>query len=55
MQGRLYGTLASPDPDHTLILIWLEEEFGAQEASGCSSPNWERGKGEPLLKFLNFC
>ena len=45
MRGHLYGALTSPDPDHTLILIWLEEEFGAQEASGCSSPNWGGGDG----------
>ena len=55
MQGHLYGTLASPEPDHALILIWPEEEFGAQEASGCSSPTWGEGVTEPLLKFLNFC
>ena len=55
MRGHLYGALASPEPDHALILIWPEEEFGAQEASGCSSPNWgEGGRGTPaqILKFL---
>ena len=55
MWGHLYGILASPDADHALILSWPEEEFGAQEASGCSSPNFgEGGRGNPaqIFKFL---
>ena len=35
--------------------MWLEEEFGALKASGCSRPNWEEGgRGTPAKIFKIF-